>query len=120
MILRNNYIGCSTAIYDTKKLGKLYMPVIRKRQDWVLWIKILEVVGETIGVSESLALYRVSRGSISSNKISLLKYNFNVYKNELKFGFFRSFYMMLIFMYYYFKKKINNYENYRYKKRKRV
>ena len=120
MILRNNYVGCSTAVYDVKKLGKLFMPDIRKRQDWVLWIKILEVVGETIGVSESLVLYRVSRDSISSNKISLLKYNFNVYKNELNFGFFKSFYMMLIFMYYYFKKKINNYENYRYKKRKRV
>ena len=120
-ILRNNYIGCSTAIYNAKKLGKLYMPVIRKRQDWVLWIKIFKVVGKTIGMSESLVLYRVSKDSISSNKISLIKYNFNVFKNELKFGIFKSFYMMLKFIYYYFKKKIiNNYENYRFKKRKRI
>ena len=41
-ILSNNYIGCLTAIYDSGQIGKQYMPHIRKRQDWVLWINILK------------------------------------------------------------------------------
>jgi glycosyltransferase involved in cell wall biosynthesis len=43
MIKRDNKIGCLTAIYDTKALGKkYYMPTIRKRQDWALFIQILQ------------------------------------------------------------------------------
>ena len=43
-ILSNNYVGCLTAIYDSAAIGKQYMPAIRKRQDWVLWINILKVI----------------------------------------------------------------------------
>ena len=43
MIKRDNKIGCLTAIYDTKALGKkYYMPTIRKRQDWAMFIQILQ------------------------------------------------------------------------------
>ncbi len=41
-LLKTNYIGCLTAIYDTKKVGKVYMPLIKKRQDYGLWLKILK------------------------------------------------------------------------------
>ena len=34
-MLRNNYVGCLTAIYDSKIIGKHLMSEIRKRQDWV-------------------------------------------------------------------------------------
>ena len=34
-LLRNNYFGCLTVIYDVKKPWKKYMPIIRKRQDWL-------------------------------------------------------------------------------------
>lgn len=37
-ILRDNGIGCLTAMYDTKIIGKHFMPNMRKRQDWCLWI----------------------------------------------------------------------------------
>lgn len=30
----NNGIGCLTAMYDVRKMGKIFMPTIRKRQDW--------------------------------------------------------------------------------------
>ena len=29
----NNRIGCLTAVYDTEKVGKVFMPELRKRQD---------------------------------------------------------------------------------------
>ena len=40
--LKCNYIGNLTGLYDVKKLGKIYMPEIPKRQDWVLWLKAIE------------------------------------------------------------------------------
>ena len=40
-LLFNNYIKTVTAIYDTKRIGKVYMPEYRKRQDWGLWFNIL-------------------------------------------------------------------------------
>lgn len=36
-ILLSNFIPCLTVIYDTKKLGKVYQPNIKKRNDFALW-----------------------------------------------------------------------------------
>ena len=38
--LKDNRVGTSTAIYDTDKVGKILMPLIRKRQDWALFMTI--------------------------------------------------------------------------------
>lgn len=81
--LRDCKIGCLTAIYDTQKLGKIYMPLIRKRQDWGLWMKILKDVKIGMGIKEPLAIYRHRNNSISRNKKSLIKYNIRVYQEVL-------------------------------------
>ncbi len=104
-MLNNNYIGCLTAIYDTNFLGKMFMPTIRKRQDWVLWLKIFEKLNITKGVDESLAIYRIRNNSISTNKIEMLKYNWLVYRKELKFNFLMSAYYMIKFFFCYVIKK---------------
>lgn len=78
--LHTNYIGCLTAIYDTEKLGKLYMPEIRKRQDYGLWLKILKKV-DGYGLDENLAYYRVRNNSVSANKFKLIKYNWRLYRD---------------------------------------
>ena len=76
MMLKNNYIGCLTAIYDCNTLGKIYMPMERKRQDWGLWLRILSETKEARSIPEPLAYYRVRKDSLSSNKRRLLKSNF--------------------------------------------
>ena len=53
---RDNGIGCSTAIFDVDKVGKMYFPDIRKRQDWGLWLNILKKVKVAYGMKEPLAL----------------------------------------------------------------
>lgn len=84
---RDNKIGCLTAIYDVKRLGrKYYMPAIRKRQDWALFLNILKDCQMCFCVKEPLAFYlQHSTGSVSSDKMSLIKYNVNVY--ETVFGY---------------------------------
>jgi teichuronic acid biosynthesis glycosyltransferase TuaG len=101
-ILQNDYIGCLTAMYDTEKLGKRYMPEIRKRQDWVLWIRILKDIDWAYGIQEPLAYYRTGIKSLSNNKFKLLKHNYNVYKKELKFNHFTSAFYFVNFLIHYF------------------
>lgn len=105
-MLKNNYIGCLTAIYDTQKVGKVYMSEIRKRQDWTLWLSILKKTNKAFGVKEPLAIYRKRSDSISANKLNLLKYNWSVYYDVEGFSKVLSFYYMIRYMVYYFAKKI--------------
>lgn len=106
VMLRNNYIGCLTAMYDTQKLGKVYMPEIRKRQDWALWLLILKKTDKACGIKESLALYRDRSDSISSNKMDLLKYNWIIYREVEGLSIPKSSICMIQFFYYYIMKKI--------------
>lgn len=69
MIKRDNKIGCLTAIYDTKALGKkYYMPTIRKRQDWAMFIQILQQYKVCYAYTTPLAFYCVRKNSVSRKK----------------------------------------------------
>lgn len=105
-ILRNGYIGCLTAMYDAQKIGKYYMPLIRKRQDWVLWIKILKDVRTAHGIQQPLSYYRVGNESLSNNKFKLIKYNFSVFHKVLGMSQLESIYRMIVFLFSYFKFKL--------------
>lgn len=77
---RDNKVGFSTLMYDTDKVGKVFMPVIEKRQDWGLNMSILKKCGTAYGIIEALSYYRKRQDSLSSNKFSLVKYNIAVYQ----------------------------------------
>lgn len=100
MLKHDNKIGCLTAIYDIKKLGhKYYMPIIRKRQDWALFLTILKDCRVAHGLVEPLAYYRNRAHSISSNKLSLIKYNVAVYHDILNFSWIKSYaYFTFLFL----------------------
>lgn len=104
-MLRNNYIGCLTAMYDTDKVGKVYMPIIRKRQDWGLWLKILKKDRIALGIIDTLAIYRVRSSSLSNKKRSLIKYNFNIYRKVEKFSIIKSSFLIIQFTYFYLRNK---------------
>ena len=96
---RDDKMGFLTVIYDTSKTGKIYMPLMRKRQDWALKLEVLKVCKESYGMKEPLAYYRRHQGSISSNKRSLIKYNIAVYKEVLGWSKLRaSLYFYFVFM----------------------
>lgn len=78
-LLKSNHIGCLTAVYDTQKIGKVFMPLIKKRQDYGLWLKILKKTDFAYSLDESLAIYRIMSNSVSSNKFKLLKYHYKLF-----------------------------------------
>ncbi len=80
-MLDANFIGCLTAMYDREVLGTRLMPELRKRQDYALWLSILRDGHVAHGIDEPLALYRQGHaGSVSGNKLSLVKYNWQLYR----------------------------------------
>lgn len=98
---RDNKIGCLTAIYDIKRLGhKYYMPAIRKRQDWALFLNILKDCQICFSIKEPLAYYLQHRkGSVSSDKMSLVKYNVNVYETIFSYSKLKSWlYFIFLFL----------------------
>ncbi|MEL6810838.1 MAG: glycosyltransferase family 2 protein [Bacteroidota bacterium] len=100
---RNNYIGNLTGMYNAAILGKIEAPGIRKRQDWAVWLEAIKKSGKpALGIQEDLAYYRVRKGSISSNKIDLVKYNFKFYRIYLRYSWGRSALSLLRFFWEYF------------------
>ena len=96
-LLFNNYIKTLTAIYDTKRIGKTYMPNYRKRQDWGLWFNLLYKTNKAYRFTEPLAYYRTSNTSLSKNKLKLVKENFNFYRFFLQKNLLQSFIMIILF-----------------------
>lgn len=103
-MLKNNYIGCLTAIYDSKLLGKMFMPNIRRRQDYALWLKILKRIDYAYGLDMVLSKYRVLETSLSKGFIANLKYTFYLFRDVENFGFFKAFFSTIKYLIFYLKK----------------
>lgn len=97
-LMKDNCVGCLTVIYDSHYFGKIYMPTLRKRQDWGLWLTLIKKCKKAYGLQEPLATYRIREQSISSNKLSLIKYNVAVYREVLGFSILKS-YIMFFFLF---------------------
>lgn len=93
-LLKSNQIGCLAAMYNQEKLGKIYMPLIRKRQDYALWLQVLKKTKSGYCLKENLAQYRIVSGSISSNKVNLIKFNWKLFRDVEEMGVFKSSYYL--------------------------
>lgn len=79
-LLKMCSIGCLTAMYDTEYFGKVSMPLIRKRQDFGLWLKLLRETEYAYGLNVALAQYRIRSDSISANKVNAAKFTWRLYR----------------------------------------
>lgn len=87
--LYGNVIGCLTVIYDVSHFGKQYMPLIRKRQDFGLWLKLLTIEKKAYCYPKVLAYYRTDSG-MTQNKLNAAKHQWQFYRETLEFNWFRS------------------------------
>ncbi len=83
-------IGNSSVIYNVRELGKFVVPNIRKRNDDALWLQILKKEKYIYGMPDVLMKYRIRKSSISSNKISLIKYHWRLYREIERLSVVRS------------------------------
>lgn len=94
-LLKSSSIGCLTAMYDTEYFGKIYMPLIRKRQDLALWLQLLKKTKYAYGLNESLGRYQVRHNSISADKRSAALYQWRVYRDVERLGLVQSCYYFI-------------------------
>lgn len=92
-LLYGNELGCLTVVYDTKKIGKRYFKFIG-HEDYNLWLDILKEGFIAVNANTCLALYRVRRKSVSSNKLKVIKWVWHIYRVEQKINIFLSLYYL--------------------------
>ncbi|HHX8655349.1 TPA: glycosyltransferase family 2 protein [Vibrio diabolicus] len=95
-LMYSNVIGCLTAVYDTQKLGKRYMPLIRKRQDMGLWLDILKETPKAYCLPKPLAKYRMDSG-MTANKFSVLSYQWKFYRDVVGLSLPRSLFTFSVY-----------------------
>ena len=88
-------VGNSTVMYDVTKLGKFKVPDIRKRNDFALWLQILKKEKYAYGLNEPLVKYRIRKASLSRNKLSLIKFHWELYRDIEHLGILHSVYLII-------------------------
>jgi glycosyltransferase involved in cell wall biosynthesis len=81
-MLEMNTVGCLTAIYDTERAGKVFMPDIPRRQDYGLWLSLIRPEGSVVGLQSVVGKYRRHAGSISSNKLAVAYWQWILYREQ--------------------------------------
>ncbi len=90
-LLYGNVIGNLTGIFDVRKVGKNYFTDVH-HEDYAFWLSVLKsgyIARNTQTVS---ALYRVRRQSLTANKLSILSWQWHIYRKVENIGVFRSAY----------------------------
>lgn len=90
-LLNGDCIGNLTGVYDTKKTGKVFQHEIHA-EDYLMWLEILKKGFYAKNTNTLEGYYRISSSSTSSNKFKSAKWNWNIYKNELKLPFLKAFF----------------------------
>jgi len=90
-LLKGNSIACLTAVYDAKKVGKVYIQK-NGHEDYVLWLSILKRGFIAQNTNSVTALYRIKQKSLSGNKLRAAKWTWNIYRNVEKLNIIMSLY----------------------------
>ena len=90
-------IGLSTVmIKKTVFENHVAFPKIKTKEDFVLWIKILELNIKIYGYNEVLTLWRKLNNSLSSSVYQKIKDGFWVYNKFMKFSLLKSLYYLFL------------------------
>lgn len=90
-LLKGNVIGCLTVMYDTQKTGKCFFPSLG-HEDYALWLSMLKRGGTVYNTNTFEAVYRMKRGSVSSNKLRAMGWQWYIYTRVEQLGTLRSAY----------------------------
>lgn len=97
--------GNSTVMYNAKELGIFFIPDIKRRNDFVMWLQVIKKANYVYGLPEALTYYRVREGSLSKDKKKLIKYQWKVYRDIEKLPLLKSVFLLSHKIYTVLKKK---------------
>lgn len=75
-------IGCLTSAYDQEALGKVYMPDVRRGQDWGLWLILTRLGGPARKYPGLHAVYHTGGESLSANKLAKMRDVYRIYRDQ--------------------------------------
>lgn len=104
--LKNPIIQTLTVMIDRKYIDEIYMPLLKRRQDFACWLKILKNGETAYAVNQVLGQYRRTRNSLSSNKIKAVKGTWYVYRKVEKLSLIKSGFYFVGYSYNACKKRI--------------
>lgn len=97
-MLKSNFIGNLTGIYNSDKLGKIYQKKIG-HEDYVMWLELIKRAKCCYCVQEYLAKYRESNKSLSGNKLRAIVWQWSIYRKELNMGLISTIYYFSSYIY---------------------
>lgn len=81
-LLHNTMISTSTVIVDRQKTSRFQMPLLRSGQDYATWLMLMRDGSKFRGLDQVLTHYRISKKSLSSNKLDSLR---QIYQIQTQF-----------------------------------
>lgn len=92
MLLKKNYVPMSSAVVKSDLIRSEWMTDLRRRQDYVFWLLILNNNPNHIirGVEKSYVRYNVTPGSLSDGNLQNVRYNYLAFRRGLGFSILRS------------------------------
>ncbi len=95
-LLKKNTIGCLTAMYDKRKLGKRYFDTtLTMHEDYQYWLEILKGIDHAYGMNIPLAYHRIRSNSLSRNKIEAAHSVWKILREYQKIPFIKALYYFI-------------------------
>jgi len=91
-LLKTCRLSLLSSMYDSQRVGKEYFPEGSKREDHVMWLNLLKKIPAGKPLQKTLAKYRMHSSSVSRKKQNIIKDQYLVYKDFMKFSTIKSLY----------------------------
>ena len=105
-LLKRNLISCSSVLVKKSVMEKIEMPSDKMSEDYYAWLKIVKAEKYAYGIDEPLLIYRLSRGSKSSNRIKAAKMHYRAYR-AVGYNPISAFFLTFRYVFYSVKKRKN-------------
>lgn len=90
MLLKENYIGCSSVVIEKKLFLNNKMDSIYYHEDYSLWLSLTRNNTYITGIKDVLMVYRISSDSRSFNKFNAAVNRYKIYRRQEKMGIVKS------------------------------
>lgn len=91
-LLKTCRLSLLSSMYDSKRVGVEYFPEKSKREDHVMWLNLLKKISIGKPLPKTMAKYRMHATSVSRKKQNIVKDQYLVYKDFMKFSTVKSLY----------------------------
>ena len=91
-LLKTCRLSLLSSMYDSQRVGKEFFPAESKREDHVMWLNLLKKIPVGKPLNKTMAKYRMHESSVSRKKTNIMKDQYLVYKDYMKFSILKSLY----------------------------